>query len=326
MHLNDQEWERLARYLSGEAPEQEIRDVEQWIAADPRHAEWMRVFRQAWQAREKQAEPDVEALWARIQAGTAINNPPRILSGRWPRRAVPAMRVAASLILAVAAGWALSTLLKPSLHEIRVAYGTTREITLPDQTTVLLDAGSRLRYPDEFGEDTRGVILEGEGFFKVTRDPAHPFIVHAEGAEVRVLGTRFNVRAWSPAQVKVAVAEGKVAFQAEDADTALRVLLTQAQMSRLAENRIPTAPEPVAPQDINAWARGEMAFSNAPLSEVLDQLERWYDVKIACSNPARLQEHVSITIRKDALDEMLVLVGLVAGCEVERGEGGIYLK
>jgi hypothetical protein len=81
--------------------------------------------------------------------------------------------------------------------------------TLPDGTKVSLNRGSKISYPSTFEGQTREITLQGEAFFDVAHDAQHPFIIHAQGADIKVLGTSFNVNAYSK-QVKVWVKTGKV--------------------------------------------------------------------------------------------------------------------
>lgn len=85
------------------------------------------------------------------------------------------------------------------------------EKILPDGTKILLSKNSKISYPKSLEGNTREIILTGEGFFDVYHDSAHPFIIHKQGTNIRVLGTSFNVRAYN-AQVQVLVKTGSVQF------------------------------------------------------------------------------------------------------------------
>ena len=99
-----------------------------------------------------------------------------------------------------------------SYVETSAAPGMITRVTLPDSSTVWLNASSRLRYPAQFTSDTRRVELEGEGYFEVQADPQHPFAVTIpQGMTVQALGTRFNVSAYADdPQVKTTLASGSV--------------------------------------------------------------------------------------------------------------------
>src|SRR5450432_2410107 len=92
---------------------------------------------------------------------------------------------------------------KEQFNELTVPAGGQYRIQLPDGTKVWLNASSALRYPTTFQGLTREVELTGEGYFEVTKDALHPFIVNSGTNQVRVLGTHFNVNAYSDNQTTV---------------------------------------------------------------------------------------------------------------------------
>ena len=102
------------------------------------------------------------------------------------------------------------------MREVIIKNKELKEITLSDGTKVKLDAGSSIKFPDKFEDDKREVFLNGEAYFKVTSDLQTPFIVHTNQAEITVLGTKFNVRAWDQThKVAVVVVDGKVSLRPE---------------------------------------------------------------------------------------------------------------
>ena len=97
------------------------------------------------------------------------------------------------------------------LTEISVNHGEHKQVTLPDGTVVHLNAGTVMRYPTEFTSDIRLVEMEGEAFFNVMRDEGKPFIVRTRQADVKVLGTSFNVKAYQEDELMaVSVRTGKL--------------------------------------------------------------------------------------------------------------------
>src|SRR5690606_29105984 len=92
----------------------------------------------------------------------------------------------------------------------QTTWGQKSTITLSDGTTIKLNSGSRLRYPEAFDEGLREVHLEGEAFFDVARNEHSPFVVRTKSVTTRVLGTSFNIEAFPDEQISVTVATGKV--------------------------------------------------------------------------------------------------------------------
>lgn len=154
-------------------------------------------------------------------------------------------------------------------------------LILPDGTRVWLNAESELSYPTAFQGAERLVTLKGEAYFEVAHDPAHPFIVQSHSQRVRVLGTSFNINAYSnePGTVTT-LASGRI--ELEDRLRNTKNLLTPGQQAVIGSGRLMIHNVDVEPY--TAWKDGKFRFKGASLQEVLRQLERWYDVDIDYRN------------------------------------------
>lgn len=161
--------------------------------------------------------------------------------------------------------------------------GGQYQVMLPDGTKVMLNAASRLRYPQRFPQNERFVEFEGEGYFEVQSDPDRPFVVKtiSEGLEqeVRVLGTEFNINSYDLDQAIVTtVVGGRVAVSNEGGD---HVLLGSGQQSVFQSEQSESDGIQSRLADINetmAWKDGLFVFNNEPLPSLLKRVSRWYDV------------------------------------------------
>ena len=155
-------------------------------------------------------------------------------------------------------------------------------ISLPNGTQVTLNAESRLSYNlSNFNSDERRVVFDGEGYFRVAKNPSSPFSISAKGLKVSVLGTTFNLRARSAdATAELSLEEGSVRFQS--LKTGQGVILSPNQTAILDQiHGTVTVEESSYTKDASAWRRGELAFRNVPFAEVLKELEEAYHVSIA---------------------------------------------
>jgi len=131
------------------------------------------------------------------------------------------LRIAAIVVVTFLLGVTLSYFIfnnKPkevlSYCEVSASLGSKSEVVLPDQTRVWLNAGSKIKYCTSFNQKDRLIYLEGEGYFKVTKNKKLPFIVDAFGFEVKAIGTEFNVKAYKDdATIETTMVEGKVSLQ-----------------------------------------------------------------------------------------------------------------
>ena len=144
--------------------------------------------------------------------------------------------------------------------------GGTYQVTLADGTSAWLNAESSIRFPSVFTEGTRTVEITGEVYFQVRADRSRPFIVKTRQDEIAVLGTRFNVNAYSNQPIKTTLVDGVVKINQD-------IL----QPGQAYVNGMVTATD--IAQDI-AWTKGFFNFNNLELNIAMQQIARWYDVNI----------------------------------------------
>jgi len=160
-------------------------------------------------------------------------------------------------------------------NTITIPHGGQYALTLADGTTVVLNAGSSLTYPTAFTGPDRRVTLRGEGYFEVSKDKNHPFIVKTDKQEIEVLGTHFNLNAYAddPA-VKTTLLEGAVKVTAGKQAK----ILKPGDQSVLQDNDLTV--KQVDTETAVAWKNGLFIFEDEPLKEIMRKISRWYDVEI----------------------------------------------
>lgn len=164
-----------------------------------------------------------------------------------------------------------------SFNTLATAKGETYEVELPDGSKVWLNATSSLTYPTSLMQNRkRSVKLDGEAYFEIAKDKAHPFIVQSKGQEIEVLGTHFNVNAYADEpSIKTTLVEGKVKIK--DANNHEYQLVPGMQASVAAtETKIYKVDTDIA----TAWKNGDFDFESMPLSMVMRQISRWYNVEV----------------------------------------------
>lgn len=150
-------------------------------------------------------------------------------------------------------------------------------ITLSDGTRVWLNAASQLVYPTRFESNERSVQVKGEAYFEVVHDSSRPFIVHTEGQCIKVLGTRFNIHAYDGGKIQhTTLAEGSVEVQAVGGQGKVRLEPGQQAVSK--GDRTDLSITRVDPYEYTSWKDGVIALHGYELGEIINQLERWYDV------------------------------------------------
>ena len=223
------------------------------------------------------------------------------------------LKTAAVILILFSGLYLFSNLFQNNLmREVIVKNKELKEITLSDGTEVELDAGSSLKYPDKFEDDKREVFLSGEAYLNVTSDRQTPFIVHTNQAEITVLGTKFNVRAWGRTnKVAVVVVDGKVSLRPENVNNKSGVIISAGELSVLDENGLLSNPVNTDTELHLAWLNREYYFQSVPLVEVLDQLKRWHDIEFSLPADSYAANRITVNFENKPIEDILDLISLI---------------
>jgi len=207
--------------------------------------------------------------------------------------------------------------------EITAATGRaqTYAVTLPDGTRVWLNAATKLTFPTKFSTNARMVSLDGEAYFEVYKDKAHPFVVKSQGhhgipqQEITVLGTHFNISAYNnDDQVKTALLEGSVKVDVSDnaygnASTGQTGIILKVNQQSVVAKSAKIAVENINAQEAVDWKNGTFVFEHQKLSEIMKKVERWYDVSITYQNSTlKNQTFTGEISRYDHVSELLKIL------------------
>ena len=205
-----------------------------------------------------------------------------------------------------------------SYASIEVGLGEIRRIELPDGTQVTLNAASSIRYNRRYGKEDRRVWLTGEAFFDVKYDPEHPFLIHSNKLNIRVLGTSFNVKAYpEDIQTAVTVRTGKVGVSYDQDD--IRMSL-QPEEQLLIDTRNHTVSRThTAVEDALSWIHGNLTFSQLPISEVVKMLRRHYASDIVLQDTTS-HALLSGTHDNKSLESVLQSICFSAGLQYKKEE------
>ena len=175
------------------------------------------------------------------------------------------------------------------MNQLVIPYGNQSRIVLSDNTVVWLNAGSRLVYPTQFNKKTREVVLFGEAYFDVTKNPDKPFIVKTSNLDVKVLGTKFNISAYAEDNaIQTVLKEGSVVVKRKGAGIFEKeVVLTPNQMASFDKNTGNTKIQEVDANYFTLWTKGLISFDEIDFVRVTKKLERFYNISINFSDPQK---------------------------------------
>lgn len=296
----------LIRFLSHRCTPEERVLIEQWVALDPDHATWLFEMERVWSLKNELAfsqEERIEAAYRRFAATriksslssgepaeveTSSDRSPSLVSSHRKRNRFffGWMRYAAAVALIVLLGLNLYQMRHAApegMNIVEVPSGEKASLTLSDGTHVRLNAGSRLTYPAAFTSSDRRVELVGEGFFEVTHNSRAPFRVHTPSLEIKVLGTKFNLKAYQDEISRVTLTEGSVEVTAGAKE---KLTLKPNEQACYSNREGLTLIETVDPGRVTGWLDGEVVFMGESLTEIVRELQRIYAVCIRIDDPA----------------------------------------
>lgn len=312
--LSDSDWDMLARYVAGEISATERPEIERWVGGDPARERAVEELRSIWETRSRHV--DVNAAWLRFKARTTTH----FTFARTTRPARMSVWLKAAVIAAVLAGGALvaRALLfdRPEASQLAMREaavterGEIRTVRLDDGTNVTLGVASRLLVAADFGEKQRVVQLEGEGFFDVAHDAQRPFVVRTATATAQALGTEFGVTAREGSVTRVVVSGGQVLVKPTAADAHSEAVVNAGELAQVTSTRDAVDVERTDPARLLAWREGRLVFQNQQLSEVVDQLEYWYNVEFIVTDSALARRRMSGSFVRPTLEQVMQSITL----------------
>jgi len=214
-------------------------------------------------------------------------------------------------------------------HTIRIPKGGEYFLTLSDGTKIWLNSNTEIKFPSVFNENERRVYLKGEALFEVAKDSEHPFIVHANGLNVKVLGTKFNVSAYPDDDfIHATLVEGKVFVNEQISGSQQSVILEPSQQAFISINN----PQEIVVQTVDtdvytSWTMGKFVFKNESLDVILKKLSRWYNVEIFYDdNNAKYSKYSGILPRFKNCETFLQLIEKTNNVKFEYTETSILVK
>ena len=292
--------ELLQKYIEGNASEEEKCCVTEWIQESPDNM------------REYMAQRKLHdiALWR--TESTAEQQQPVKKHFSLRRICMEAVKVAAVFVIAwLGMHYWPSEEQQPepvAMQSIYVPAGQRAELSLADGTKVWLNARTTLSFPGKFNGNTRNVKLDGEGYFAVAKNAEQPFIVETNRCNVKVLGTEFNVMAYSVDSIwETSLLKGAVEIQIPGQTQTLK--LEPNTMASLKGNQLTkgTIKEP----DHFLWREGLICFNNISVGDMMEKLKLYYGVDIVVNNRHILNNHYTGKFRtKDGVEHVLKVLRL----------------
>ncbi|PKQ60488.1 hypothetical protein BZG02_19235 [Labilibaculum filiforme] len=306
------EWEIISKYLSGEMSAEEKLAFEKLIDSNPKYAKIVTAsdkdLNLIQEINEIQQQFNADVAWTAVKSNLSNSikeNPSKTIPLFSRQNAKRIMQIAAMLLITIGLGFASYRIYTEQLTSYQSISSELHEsgktITLADGSTVTLNGKSELVYEKSFAGKERRVKLTGEAFFSIAKNPAKPFIISVENAEVKVLGTSFNVNA-NNKHVEVLVETGKVQFSLAKKPTT-NIILEKGDFGVLQEEFL----EKRTQKDENylSWKTQLMVFKAMSLKDVAKVINRTYQVSIEFNDPAIQNLPITTSFNKTPLNDVL---------------------
>ena len=207
-------------------------------------------------------------------------------------------------------------------NSVSIPRGGQYQLVLPDGTKVWLNAASSIRFPVAFVGKERKVTITGEAYFEVAKDKKKPFIVSSANIDIEVLGTHFNVSAYTEESiVKTTLLEGSVKINNKNSE----VYLLPGQQSQLNNSGQFSIKNNIDLDKEIAWTRGKFQFNSNTIQEIMLQLSRWYDVEVIYQGKVSSETFSAIVKRSSNISQVLKLME-ASGVKFDIEGKKIYVK
>jgi len=282
----------LERYTQGQCTAEESAIIEKWFEGVNRHHSTpvahddlsleLEAVKQSIHESIQAPRRRMRTLYYVTAAASVL-----LLAGAWLFTYLKPFRSAAPATPSLARNEAgkSSRTVKDGFMELRTAKGATERVVLADGSTIVVNAGSHIRYPVQFAANRRDVYLEeGEAFFTVAPNDKSTFTVHTRNLQTTALGTSFNIRSYAHEnRITVALLTGKVKIDrmqdGKPAENAV-ILLPNEQVHYDVQSLQLVKTSFEKPEEITGWKQGYLVFKDASYNEVITEIENRYGVTV----------------------------------------------
>ena len=305
----------ITRYLTGEASPIEIVELQKWLDVSKDNLLYFQKLKNIWDNSEHDRGLemiDVDKAFKMINKRVIFKSPATNFWYFWKK-------IAAVLLIPLILGNILyysfrpknySTHQEPIYNELFAAFGTRSALKLSDGTSVWLNSGSSIKYPDRFIGNNRTVFLKGEAYFEVESDLKKPFIVETSSLSVKATGTKFNVSGYDSAdEAEVTLVSGKVEVNiTDDKNKISRSKLDINQ--HFSFNKVNGTTSIINEDTYKyiSWKDGKLVFRNEPLSQVVKKISQVFNIDVELQGSSLQDYSYRATFQDESLAEILKLL------------------
>lgn len=309
MH-NDRIWVLLGKQVSGEISPDELLELESLLKEHPEETTSPGMVEAIWHTPLQETAASANSktrIWEKVS--------PELTPRRSIIRRLVTIAAAAALLVAAWAVWQLARPATPVLQQLSSAPGGKSKVILPDGSVVWLNHGTQLNYEkNTFGKQHREVTLTGEAFFDISKNEGLPFIIHAGKVNIRVLGTAFNVKAYTgDSTIATTLVCGKIAVSFRNQTvvmqpkdkliiplTTITPVFKRQHLEKDSTGHLPGT----------SWLDNKLAFDNETFGDLAVKMHNWYGLTFHFESPGLEQLRFSGIIDTESIEEALKMLQL----------------
>jgi transmembrane sensor len=269
------DWALVTKYLSGNAKESEKNTVLEWANATIENKTAFDRAEKLWNASKSANISDINVndAWNKVNERANVRSQTKTRALTMPQKYI--LRIAAVLVIGLVSWYYISN------SVIEKSFSTSTEIAqlnLSDGSEIALNKGAIINYPEKFSGETREIKMNGEAYFNIAKNAAKPFIIHTSNADIKVLGTSFNVISKPNGDLEVVVNTGVVSVTSTKTNEQV-ILHKDEKASYLTSN---ASLLKTVNTDVNylSWNTRKFVFRESTLSNVFENIEKVYGIKI----------------------------------------------
>lgn len=356
----DEIYDKLAKVLQNKASDAEVNDVDSWLSQNPENSKSYEEFRAMWQLSGIKSSTDAydpDMAWKNVMP--LLDSTPPLQESQEPKSSFVRSLLKIAAIVVVAFGLGMLTMVlfqhrattqvRNVFTEQIVPYGSKSQVTLPDGTKIWLNAGSSLKYSQDYNARSREVFLEGEAYFEVTANKHLPFVVKTYGVMVKVVGTAFNLKAYrEEKKIEAVVDRGTVKLYGTDSLPSFpkELVLTAKQKvtigipeepSQNLQHQTTAVRQEVATPKITltnnvetilytSWKDKRWIIEREELGSLAVKIGRRYDVEVEFESEALKHFTFSGIIEDETLGQVLKVISLTAPVSYTLDKKHLVLK
>ncbi|MCK4663155.1 MAG: FecR family protein [Bacteroidales bacterium] len=328
--IDNKTWELTSKYLSGEMTEDEKQDFNKWLNSNEDNKSFFNQAKSDWDKMEnykKYNNKNVDIAWDKLlnkfEENNLLHSEKKVKSISYFR---PVLQYAAIIILLIGFSWGsyktINYMNNRNINTIAVSGNIdSKQIILADGSKVFLNKGAIFKYPDKFDKDIRKVSLQGEAFFEIKPNPDKAFIVSVNNAEIKVLGTSFNVNTNnSDNKVEVFVETGKVSLYNKKNN----IVIFPGHIGTLSKNKV--SKKVNDNENYLSWKTKCMIFREEQLNSVVKTLNKVYHTEIIFADTNIEKLKLTSTFNKLPLESVVEVLCTTFDLTYEKNNDVIILK